>query len=409
MAPPSRSPFFVVFDTCTQARYYGDVHEVLALPPGAAITYEYSRRLFAPSAVRLFDELAEDPSSLPLPALLMYGQKRDFAKGSGKDPDEMLRWDDSIFVSTRSATVEAVQRGNQLDPSSDSFALRLAMKGFIDPAEPAVEDLVRALEAADSLPFGDRDSQYCWVSKLPESLASHAPALVSDNQDRWVRIVDRLVTLPTQFHEDMFWRVHAITEAKVRRGASTKQSVSLRDRSDNKRGVVADWNRDYRLYEDRSYTLTVQTYVTEGRSPAVPGDATIAFESHDDHAGLLKFPPHPKAYRPNATVHENFSIATDFAIRPRYAGVQIATQSDSRGNAYAPGSLCSLSFDLRKPISRILTAVALLLGGLVLALVGTTIAASNPTKIGIGVAAIVVIALGYFAWTGKIKLGPHGG
>ncbi len=25
-------PFFVIFDTCTHAGYYGDVHEVLALP-----------------------------------------------------------------------------------------------------------------------------------------------------------------------------------------------------------------------------------------------------------------------------------------------------------------------------------------------------------------------------------------
>jgi hypothetical protein len=100
MTTPNRSPFFVVFDTCTQARYYGDVHEVLALPPGAAITYEYSRRLFAPSAVRKLDELAEDPSPFPLPALLMYGRKRNLEKGSGRDPDEMLCWADSIFVPT---------------------------------------------------------------------------------------------------------------------------------------------------------------------------------------------------------------------------------------------------------------------------------------------------------------------
>ncbi|MCV7286882.1 hypothetical protein H7J87_16270 [Mycolicibacterium wolinskyi] len=403
------SPFFVVFDTSTQARYYGDVHEVLALPPMAAITYEYSRRLFAPSAERTFDELAEDPSRLPLPALLMYGQKRSFQKGSVRDPDEMLSWDDSVFVPTRSATIEAVQRGNQLDPQSDSFSFRLAVKGFIDPAEPAVEALVRALEAANSLPFGDRETQYNWVSLLPDTVVSQAPRLISDTQDRWVQVVDQLVKLPTQFADDVFWRVQEITEAKVRRGAHTKRPVSLRDRPRNRRDKVADWNRDYRLQEDNTYTLTVQTYVPEGLTPKVPGDAKVALVPHDDHAALLKLPAHPRDYRPNAPMHENFSITTDFAIRHRYAGLHLETQCQSRGTSYPPGSMCTLSLDIHKPVLRMLTAIVLLLGGLTLVLVGATIAASNPVKIGIGISGVIVVAIGYFMWTRKIKLGPHGG
>jgi hypothetical protein len=409
MVTPDPSPFFVVFDTCTQARYYGDVHEVLALPRGAAITYEYSRRLFTPSAVRLFDELAEDPSPLPLPALLMYGQKSDFVRGSGKDPEEMLRWDDSIFVPTRSATIEAVQRSNLIDPNSDGFHFRLVMKGFIDPDEPAVEELVRALEAENSLPFGDRATQHRWVSRLPEAVAPRRPSLISDNQDRWVQVIDRLVTLPTQFHEDMFWRVQEITEANVRRGTGTKMAVPLRNRRGNNRGAIADWNRDYRLYEGRAYTLAAQTYVIEGRTPAVPGDAGISFVPHNDHAELLKFPAHPKAYRPNALAQEKFSVATDFAVRPRYAGVQIETQCESRGATPSPGSLCTLSFDLRKPLARIAFASILLLGGLALVLGGATTGASNLTKFLIGFAGIVVVAAGYFTWTGKLKFGPHGG
>ena len=39
---PVSDPFFVIFDTCTHAAYYGDVHEVLALPAGAIVRYDCS-------------------------------------------------------------------------------------------------------------------------------------------------------------------------------------------------------------------------------------------------------------------------------------------------------------------------------------------------------------------------------
>jgi hypothetical protein len=71
--------------------------------------------------------------------------------------------------------------------------------------------------------------------------------------------------------------------------------------------------------------------------------------------------------------------------------------------------MCALSFDLRKPIARVLSSTLLIVGGLVVALVAANIEASNTVKVFIGAAAIVVITVGYFVWTGKVKLGPHGG
>src|SRR5208282_6768907 len=95
---------FVIFDTCTHASYYGDVHQVLAFPEGAVIRYEYKRRLFTPDAALAIDDLTRRPLKLPMPALLMYGQKRGFVQGS-KDPQTMLTTADSVFVPTRSANL----------------------------------------------------------------------------------------------------------------------------------------------------------------------------------------------------------------------------------------------------------------------------------------------------------------
>jgi hypothetical protein len=123
-------PFFVVFDTCTHARYYGDVHEVLAMPEGGIIRYEYKRSLFKPNAAAALEALCNDPSPLPVDALLMYGQKRNYRQGE-PDPTEMLRWHDSDFIYTRSARVVAVARVPGAELSSTS--LSSTDEGFCGP------------------------------------------------------------------------------------------------------------------------------------------------------------------------------------------------------------------------------------------------------------------------------------
>jgi hypothetical protein len=62
---PVSDPFFVIFDTCTHAAYYGDVHEVLALPAGAIVRYEYKRYLFKPEAAATLDGFANAPCRFP--------------------------------------------------------------------------------------------------------------------------------------------------------------------------------------------------------------------------------------------------------------------------------------------------------------------------------------------------------
>src|SRR5690349_14166954 len=128
---------FIVFDTCTHASYYGDVHQVLALPEGAVIRYEYKRRLFKPDAACVVDDLASDPSRLPVPALLMYGEKRGFAKGS-PDPETMLTREDSVFVPTRSAHLVAVAVDKGPNPLEDVLYLHLQLRGFVSPNLPEV-------------------------------------------------------------------------------------------------------------------------------------------------------------------------------------------------------------------------------------------------------------------------------
>lgn len=383
------APLFVVFDTCTQAEYYADVHRVLALPEGAVLRYEYKRYLWTSEAANAIETFIDAPVGLPADALLMYGQKRDFKQGD-PDPDEMLRWDDSVFVPTRSARIVSAKRTVGSSARSDVLHIDLQMQGFVNPKSDAVENLVRALEATDSLPFGDRDSQYNWVSLLPGALQASAVTLISDDQRYWQSVVDELVTLPTQFQADVFWRLTGIREARrLRRSSGAATMLAFRDR-DTDEGR----RRDYPLDEAKKYEICIQTHAATGRAQQFPGNATIAVTPVDDDEGLIKLSPSPIQLRPDATATQRFSISSNNYTGTRYTGIRLDTQiSSTQPSVFPVGATCSVSFAIRKQWWRLVASIILFLGAVVLG--GFLGAADNdldPLIQGLGWGGVAVLA-----------------
>ena len=394
-------PFFVVFDTCTHARYYGDVHEVLAMPKGGIIRYEYKRSLFKPDAAAALEALCNDPSMLPVDALLMYGQKRNHRQGE-RDPVEMLRCRDSDFIPTRSARIVAVARVAGAEPASDVFHFHLRMRGFVNPDTPAISTMVQALEAGNALPFGERGRQYTWISLLPAALDPSRAVLESDNQQLWGKVVDRFVTLDTQFKSDIFWRVREIREAsqKGRAGAP----VSLQDRGTNERVHTNKWCRDYPLYETDRYEIFVETHSPDAHGNQVPGDATIAMSSSDDEEALIRLSTQPLAIIPNETSSQRFSVDTNNVLDTRYSGIKLETQVPNRTSPYPPGSLCNLTFAIRKKWSRLIANIVFVLGGTALGIYATAAPISPVAKGLCGALSILLIAYGGLLLTRQFKL-----
>jgi len=396
----ARAPFFVVFDTSTHARYYGDLHEVLALPEGAVIRYEYKRYLFKPNAAAALDALVDDPSGLPVDALLMYGQKRSYRQGE-PDPKEMLRWGDSVFVPTRSARIVAVAREPGADARSDVLHFHLEMRGFVDPDSNSLEPMVRALEAGNSLPFGDRD-QHSWISLLPEEIRARTGDLVSDNQQLWSKVVGRLITLPTQFEHDVFWRVLRICEASG--GKTPETALPLRDRRTNVRVHTNRWHKDYLLNETKRYEIFVQTYAPGAHGDRVPGDATIVMTPEDDDEGLIKLSANPLDIVPNETSSQRFSIATNNAIGTQYSGVRLETQIPNDTSPYPAGSMCRLTFAIRKQRWRLVGAVLFVLASIA---VGGYAGAAEVTPyvtVLLLVVAAILLAVGGYLLTRQFKI-----
>ena len=398
MADPT-PPFFIVFDTSTHARYYGDVHEVLALPAGAIVRYEYKRSLCKTTAAAAIDRLVADPGQLPVPALLMYGQKRDFQQGQA-DPAEMLRWQDSVFVPTRSARIVAVAIVPGADAASDVLYLHFEMRGFIDPDLEAIPRLIQALEAEDALPFGDRARQHSWVSLLPAESAPDRESLASDDPKFWSKVVDKLIALPTQFANDVFWRVVRIAKADRRDDVQ----VPLTDRRSNARVHTNRWHRDYALSEGGRYEIFVQTHSPDAHGHQIPGNATVVLTSNDDDEGLIKLSARPLDIVPNETSSQHFSIATDNTIDARYSEIRLETQTPDHASAYPAGSMCTLTFAIRKQRWRLAAGSILVLAGTALAGYAAAATVAPLAKGAIATLTALLVAIGGWILTRQFKV-----
>src|SRR5437588_556061 len=73
------SRFWVIFDTCQLAAYYQDVHNLLALPKGAIIRYDYSTRYISENALAAIG----GADSAPGDVLLIYVQHDGYTRGAG--------------------------------------------------------------------------------------------------------------------------------------------------------------------------------------------------------------------------------------------------------------------------------------------------------------------------------------
>jgi hypothetical protein len=276
------------------------------------------------------------------------------------------------------------------------------MRGFIDPDSKWLEPMVRALEGANSLPFGRRNEQHAWISLLPDSLQAHRGALVSDDQLPWSKVIDSLVTAPTQFEKDVFWRVRQICHAS--HTAAPSEPLPLQDRKTNLRVHTSRWHRDYPLFEAERYEIFVQTFAPGAHGHIVPGNATIAMTSRDDDQGLMKLSANPLEIVPNETSSQRFSIDTDTALESRYAGVRLETQVPGWTSPYPAGSMCTLTFAIRKRFYRLILGVALLLGAVLAAGSAAGAKINALEKGGLAVLALLLTAVGGWLLTKQFKI-----
>lgn len=331
----------LIFDTCTKPDYYKDVHKVLASPAGSVIRYDYERRLWTEEAQELAEAIIANRN--PIPALLIYGQVKDFKKGN-PDPTFMLTSDNAIFIPTRCAHVVNFSVEPHAVKDRENLYLHLEMGGFLRPDSAELQTLISQLEIKRQLPF-DREKAYKWVSKCPNEVS--VEALLDASDENWSLVVDKFASSPSQFAGDVFWRVVDFDKVS---SDSQETRVQMGKRPTNKIGSTHNLHNDYLLNDLDEYAVSVRNYIPVAEERELPPHAAIS--AKEDTSKLLSLPEHSVALRRNAEDRLKVGVSQINFLNSRYAKLVIETELPDYTNEYPPGSLVDLTVELRKNRSR---------------------------------------------------------
>ena len=380
----------VIFDTCAQPDYRRDLHRILSLPFGAVYRYEYKRSLCSKEAAAVLDAMRRGTD--PINVILMYAEHNEFKIGADISAYPMLSLSNARFTPTRSARVVSVYVAKNHEPEKDVFHIHLELNGFIDPKIAEISNLIEELEGRRQLPFGDRRSEYCWVSEIPEQRS-----LMSENLQNWAAVVDWLVENKTQFQNDWFWRITGLKKAR----GSDSDDVYLCDRFTNRFGERS-FHRDYPVHDLTEYHLHYQVYSPVGTTSSLPTcDLALVPDGLQE---MMRIASKPKRLRPNQDDVVGFHVDPVSFFGEKHLALDTLTQTGGQPpNTIDPGSMCTLTFNVSKAWHVVVTSGLAAIGAICAGLYATLDHTKGPLKLLFGIVAALLSFLAYYSWTGKIK------
>lgn len=241
--------FWVIFDTCQYTQYYQDVHNLLALPEGATMRYDYKQDLMSDAAIKL----AQEKTSHPI--LFVYAQKAGAYTRVGansKRPDGILK---TVFVATRAGKMLSVTK----DAKSYYFDFEVA--GYPHQDRQLLGGILNELEENEETPWRK------WVSVSTE-IGNLTALLSGEEQDNWSAIVDLLGTPPMQFAGDAFWRIKALYADSGARKFPMVEYYSDGDRSRQARSK-------FEMVENESWRVELLSETAKGLTSSTAAEAPI--------------------------------------------------------------------------------------------------------------------------------------
>ncbi|WP_143540177.1 hypothetical protein [Rhodovulum sulfidophilum] len=384
----------IVFDTCTKADYYRDVHKVLSAPSGTLVRYDYERRLWSGDAQKLVDRFSNEQD--PIPTLLMYGQLKNYKRGDD-DPGFMLTWENAFFIPTRVAEVVNVGFDRRGSKDRENIYIHLRLKGFLRPDIAEIETLVGALEERKELPFGQTSGKK-WISQCPDDIDSEN--LLVGTDENWSHVVDAFASRPSQFAGDVFWRITAVRSLNK----TGKNAVLIPvERNTNTFGSIDSWHIDFEVDDVNRYVAEVQNYIPIAEDRELPPNAVIS--AKEDTSKLLLLPEVKINLRRNAAEHLKFGVSPIDFLEKEDAKLIIETEVGNYEGEYPPGSLVEITLRIAKNRVRLAAAVICALVGAVGLVAGATLFRQDST-LGLGVL-IGAVVFGYIArwlYTNRIKI-----
>lgn len=378
--------FWVIFDTSTRRDYYRDVHNLLALPPGSTIRYDYNERHLSAAAAAE----AKKSDACTTTVLVAYAQSKRFKKGDA-DPDGALAYEEGLWIGTRIANLSHLQF------SVNRYYFSLEMLEYPAPDDAAFGAIMQALAATQDTPF----VKWVAMSNLDAQFDALNNGAASEN---WASIVSRIGNFPSQFSGDSFWRI-----AKIASGPQkTDIQPLLRDHSEVTSGKdrITDVEAVFPINELDRLSLQIESRIPETgeelRNKEPEAARTVTFETAPE--GPLKdLNGRTLTLRRYASDWIETEVGGSDRIDAQFCDLTMKT--GPAAGAYPIGPEFPLRFQAAKKPGRGYFALLFAIVGAIFLAVGAGLL-NGRLEWGIGLIASGVIlgVLAYFLWSGRVKL-----
>lgn len=187
--------FWVIFDVSQLADYYEDVHNVIALPPGATIRYDYHRNYLTDMAIQLAE------TQVTRNALLLYEQKKVPYKRTSTESRPANLNSPCVRVATRLGKVlNVVSEG-------DRYYFDIQVGKYPAQTPDDLGEILNGLE--QSYPWFEEKNGFAEGKFVCVSAAEAAYVRIGlgDEDQKWQSVVNGLSHGGMQFAGDVFWRL----------------------------------------------------------------------------------------------------------------------------------------------------------------------------------------------------------
>jgi hypothetical protein len=379
--------FWIIFDTATKRDYYRDVHNLLALPIGDTIRYDYGPQHLSDQALAR----ADSHDLRPEKALLVYAQSATYRKGTPSPPaGEPLPLEDSLWVPTRFALVE------RTTGTADRYFFDLKLAGYPDPSADAFQAIILPLVQAGDVPF----NKWIALSELHSELTSMD---TKDDSANWSKIVDTLSSDPSQFSGDNFWRISTVRSGLDPAVPILPSASQLQPMISDQRNAV-DGRAIYHIAELDHLSFQIETRTAQPADEAEQNPPRVVCFAAPPHGPLSDLGQKSITIRR----HSKELVPTEVGSTWRLSGQIIPLEINTlpKSDNYCVGPEVKLHFHVEKSKLRAWGGCLLGLFGFISMLVGGSDLVSTQTILGVALIGVGVMAcaVACILLTGRIPL-----
>lgn len=183
--------FWVIFDTATKPDYYQDVHNILALPGGAIIRYEYRLDWLSEAAKRH----ANDSKSSPVSGLVIFtqlaGRTRENQEAQKLGGNGEPVWTPTRFIRLATPPIR----------NGDHFVFDLKVLDYPRLDREELMKIINPLLASEETPYHGK-----WVT-VSDKAGAFGELHRGDETENWQQIVSDIGQAQRRFAGDFFWRL----------------------------------------------------------------------------------------------------------------------------------------------------------------------------------------------------------